>query len=149
MMASALSIVAVAKFLPQRTAMKIAVLIARILLGLLFFVFGLNGFLQFIPAPPLPGGMAGQFIDVFMHSHWVYVVCAFQLVAGVLLLIGRFVPLAIAILAPIIVNILTFHILLLPATIAPGLVAAILWIFLFYAYRKNFAALFESNPSYS
>jgi putative oxidoreductase len=129
--------------------MKIAVLIARILLGLLFFVFGLNGFLQFIPPGPMPGGMAGQFIDVFMHSHWAFVVSAFQLVAGALLLIGRFVPLAIAILAPIIVNILVFHILMQPANIGPGAVAAVIWIFLFYAYRKNFASLFESNASYS
>ena len=125
--------------------MKIAVLIARLLLGLIFFVFGLNGFLQFIPAPPPPGGMVGQFMDVFIHSHWVLVVSAFQLVAGALLLIGRFVPLAIAILAPIIVNILTFHVLMAPSGLPVALFAAILWTAIFVEVRTAFSGLFQSH----
>src|SRR5579871_6921731 len=77
--------------------------IARYLAGVIFLVFGLNGFLNFIPLPP-PGGIAGQFMSVLYATHYLWVIFAFQLVAGVLLLVNRFVPLAVAILAPVIVN---------------------------------------------
>jgi uncharacterized membrane protein YphA (DoxX/SURF4 family) len=88
--------------------MKIAVLIARILVGLTFFVFGLNGFLGFIPRPPLPAGLAGQFQVVLFQSHYVWFVSGFQLVGGVLLLGNRYLPLALTILGPVIVNILLY-----------------------------------------
>jgi uncharacterized membrane protein YphA (DoxX/SURF4 family) len=70
--------------------MKIATLVGRFLLGLIFLVFGLNGFLQFIPAGPLPGGLAGQFITVLFQSHYVLVVGAFQVASGVLMLVNRY-----------------------------------------------------------
>src|SRR5580692_5784605 len=92
--------------------MKIAVLIARILLGLLFLVFGLNGFLNFIPVGQLPSGLAGQFVTALLQSHYVQVVCAFEVAGGALLLINRYVPLGLTLLGPIIVNILLYHLLL-------------------------------------
>jgi uncharacterized membrane protein YphA (DoxX/SURF4 family) len=80
--------------------MKTFVLIARVLLGLLFFVFGLNGFLHFIPSPP-SSGLAGQFIGAMFVSHYLNVVFGLQIVAGALLLVNRFVPAALTILAPL------------------------------------------------
>src|ERR1700740_483278 len=76
--------------------------IARYLAGIVFLVFGLNGFLNFIPLPP-PGGVAGKFLTALYATHNLWVIFAFQLVAGGLLLVTRFVPLAVAILAPVIV----------------------------------------------
>src|SRR5580700_5718496 len=94
--------------------MKIVVLISRILLGLVFLVFGLNGFLMFIPTGPMPTGLAGQFVTVLLQSHYVLVVSALQVAGGALLLVNRYVPLGLTLLGPIIVNIflvyfLVFH----------------------------------------
>ena len=80
--------------------MRYLTIITRILLGLVFLVFGLNGFLHFIPAPPLTG-LVAEFMDVFAKSHWLLFVAAIQVIAGALLLIDRYVPLAIALLAPV------------------------------------------------
>src|ERR1700680_1688731 len=92
--------------------MKIAALIARILLGLIFLVFGLNGFLQFIPVGTLPPGLAGQFVSVLLQSHYVYFISVFQLAGGVLLLANRYVPLGLTLLGPVIANILAYHLFL-------------------------------------
>lgn len=124
--------------------MKIAVLIARILLGLVFFIFGLNALHPFMPAPPPPGD-AGVFAGVLFTHGWFYFIGVLYVIAGVLLLIGRFVPIALVILGPIIVNILLFHITLAPSGIAPGLVCAILEIFLIYAYRGAFESIFHQH----
>ena len=122
--------------------MKIATVIARVLMGLMFLVFGLNGFLQFIPVKSLPPGLAGEFLTVLFQSHWVWVVSAFQVVGGVLLLVNRYVPLALAILGPVIVNIITYHALLQHSGAQPAVVATICWLFLFYRYRQYFMSLF-------
>lgn len=119
--------------------MKIATIIARLLLGLAFTVFGLNFFLNFIPQPPPPPGLAGDFVKVFAASHYLYAVGAMQLLSGVLLLIGRFVPLALTILAAMLYNIWTFHLLMDPAGIVPGAVATLLWAIVFWNYRERFA----------
>src|SRR5438270_5086082 len=87
----------------KESKMKIIILIARLLLGLIFLVFGLNGFLHFIPMPP-PSGIAGQFIGALFVSNYLIVVFLLQIVPAILLLINRYVPLALALLAPIIVN---------------------------------------------
>ena len=91
------------KYLRKITLMRIITVIARLLLGVIFFVFGLNGFLGFIPMPPLEGA-AGAFIGSLASSHYLYLVAGVQLIAGVLLLINRFVPLALAMLAPMIAS---------------------------------------------
>src|SRR5580704_15442388 len=94
--------------------MRTASVIARYLAGMTFLVMGLNGFLNFIPLPP-PTGVAGQFMGALYVSHYLWVIFAFQVIGGLLLLVNRYVPLAVAILAPVIVNILTFHALMDPS----------------------------------
>jgi uncharacterized membrane protein YphA (DoxX/SURF4 family) len=121
--------------------MKIAVLIARILLGLMFLVFGLNIYFNFIPSPPMSGDVGTLSGLMFKHG-WFTFYGILYIVGAVLLLIGRFVPIGLVLLGPIIVNILLFHLTLAPAGIGPGLVVAALEIFLIYAYREHFKALF-------
>ncbi len=125
----------------EPTRMKIVSIIARILLGLMFFVFGLNGFLQFIPAPPIPG-QAGAFVSVLAQSHYVFFVSGVQVLAGALLLVNRFVPLALTLLAAIIANILVFHLTMQPSGLPPGLFVAILWCVLAWRHRAYFEPLF-------
>jgi putative oxidoreductase len=106
--------------------MKIVAMIARILLGLTFLVFGLNGYLHFIPAA-MPTGVAGQFVSALTESHFMWMVSGFQVLCGALLLVNRFVPLALVILAAEIVNIISFHLLMNPSGILNAIVVAILW----------------------
>jgi putative oxidoreductase len=122
--------------------MKITAVIARFLLGLIFLVFGLNGFFNFLPMPP-PTGVAGQFLGALFVSHYLAVVFALQLIGAVLLLINRYVPLALAILAPIIFNILFFHFLMAPSGVPLALVATILWTLVFLSVRSAFAGLLQ------
>jgi putative oxidoreductase len=124
--------------------MKIASTIARVLLGLTFVTFGLNGFLNFIHMPP-PTGLAGQFLGVLFVSHYTVPIFAFQLVGGALLLANRFVPLALAILAPVIVNILIFHCLMAPEGLPLALIATLLWAVVFIGKRSAFAGLFVAR----
>jgi hypothetical protein len=122
--------------------MKIVVMIARILLGFMFVFFGANGLHPFLPNPGLPPGLAGQFAGVFFQSHWIYVIASLQVIGGLLVLLNRYAVLGLTILGPIIFNILTFHILMQPAGIGPGLVATILWFILFFRYYRHFSGLF-------
>jgi putative oxidoreductase len=121
--------------------MNISTLIARILLGLLFLVFGLNGFLHFIPMPP-PSGLAGQYMGVLFISHYMVLVFLVQVIGGALLLANRFVPLALLLLGPILVNILLFHSLMAPAGLPLALFTAVLWGIVFYGVRRSFAGVF-------
>jgi putative oxidoreductase len=116
--------------------------IARYLAGAIFLVFGLNGFLHFIPLPP-PDGVAGQFMGALYASHYLIVIFAFQVIAGALLLVNRYVPLALAVLAPVIVNILCFHALMAPSGLPLALVVAMLWALIFVDVRTAFASLFQ------
>jgi uncharacterized membrane protein YphA (DoxX/SURF4 family) len=126
--------------------MKLAATISRYLLGLMFVVFGLNGFLHFIPQQMPTNPLAAQFLTAGIASHYFVIVYLLQFVAGALLLSGRFVPLALALLAPVLVNILDYHLTMDPATIAPGIVVTILWILVFLNYRAAFAPLFRAQP---
>src|SRR5438876_6395677 len=99
--------------------------------------FRLNGFLNFIPLPP-PGAIAGQFMGALYASHYLWVIFAFQVIAGVFLLVNRYVPLAVAILAPVLVNILTFHALMAPSGLPLALFVALLWIVMFIEVRPAF-----------
>src|ERR1700728_680175 len=111
--------------------MKIISVIARYLLGLIFTVFGLNGFLNFIHQPPPANPLAIQFFVATGASHFAAFFFAVQVIGGLLLLSGYFVPLALTLLAAELFNILAFHLTLAPASIAPALVAAILWVLIF------------------
>jgi putative oxidoreductase len=121
--------------------MKILTIIARVLLGLVFVVFGSNAFLHFLGNPPPIPGLAGEYMHAFFESGYVYVVGGLQVIGGLLLLIGRFVPLGLALLAPVVVNILLFHFLLLPEGWQPGAAVAVLEIFLVWRYRDAFKGI--------
>ena len=110
--------------------MKIAALIARYLLGFIFLVFGLNGFLHFIPMPA-PTGLAGQFMGAIFASNFFVVLFLFQVIPGILLLINRYVPLALSMLAPVILNIVCFHLLMAPAGLPIAIVVSVLWLLVF------------------
>jgi len=120
--------------------MKILTIIARSLLGLIFVVFGLNAFLQFIHMPP-PQGMAGDFMKALFVSHYYYVVAVLQIAGGAICLLGRFVPLGLTLLGPVIVNILLFHIFLEPSGLPLAVGVGALALFLLWAYRAAFGGL--------
>ncbi len=118
--------------------------ISRYLAGVIFLVFGLNGFLHFLPLP-LPDGVAGQFMGALFVSHYLTVIFGVQVIAAILLLVNRFVPLAVAVLAPVIVNILCFHALMAPNGLPLALLVAVLWGLIFVDVRPAFTALFQSR----
>jgi len=124
--------------------MKIASLIARYLLGIVFLVFGLNGFLHFIPMP-MPPGIAGQFMGAIFVSRFYVVIFFVQTVSGLLLLTGRYVPLALALLAPVIVNILSFHAFMASAGFQLAILVTILWLLVFASVRPAFAGILQQR----
>jgi putative oxidoreductase len=129
----------------ENPVMRTASAIARYLAGVIFLVFGLNGFLNFIPLPP-PEGIAAQFMGALYVSHYLWIIFAFQVIAGILLLVNRYVALAVAVLAPVIVNILVFHALMAPSGLPLALFVAVLWTVIFIDVRPAFAGLFQARP---
>src|SRR4029078_4470605 len=127
--------------------MRIVALISRLLLGLIFFVFGLNGFLQFMNMGPMPSGLAGEFIRALFLSRFLWVVAGLQVVGGALLLINRYVPLALVLLGPVIVNILLYHLLLNAAGALMAVVVTVLWFIVFYAHRQYFSGIFAQKAT--
>jgi putative oxidoreductase len=123
--------------------MKIATIIARTLLGLVFVVFGSNAFLHFIPMPPPPAGLAGDYMKALFMSHYFYVVAVTQIIGGLILLSGRFTALGLTLLAPVIVNILCFHIFLNHEGWQLAPVVAALELFLLWRNRAAFAGLLK------
>lgn len=123
--------------------MQIASLLARILLGLVFTVFGLNGFFHFIPMPP-PSGVAGQFLGALAGSNYILPIFALQLVGGVLLLVNRYVPLALVLLGPVLFNILLFHTFMAPEGLPLAIVSVLLWTVTFLRVRQAFAGVFAA-----
>jgi uncharacterized membrane protein YphA (DoxX/SURF4 family) len=124
---------------------RIAPAVARYLLGLMFVVFGANFFLHFLPQPPLSGPSGDFAVALFKSGYVMQVVKSVEIVAGLLLLSNRFVPLALTLLAPIVVGIVGFHLSLAPAAGAAAYLAFALEIFLAYSYRSAYAPLFEAN----
>jgi putative oxidoreductase len=124
--------------------MKIITHISRFLLGLIFLVFGLNGFLHFIPMPS-PSGVAGQFLGTIFVSKYLLAISGLQVISGALLLINRYLPLALTILGPIIVNILLFHGLMNPAGIGLAVFVTILWGLVFASVRSAFGGIFQAR----
>lgn len=120
--------------------------VARTLLGLVFFVFGLNGFLHFIPQPPPPES-AARFLELMSGSYLFTLVKATEVVVGLLLLSNRFVPLALVVLAPVTVNIVLFHATLEPlATLVMPLVLVGLQLFLAWGHRAAYADVLQARP---
>jgi uncharacterized membrane protein YphA (DoxX/SURF4 family) len=126
--------------------MKIVSVIARYLLGLMFTVFGLNGFFNFIHQQPPTNPLAIQFFVAISASHFAAFFFAVQVIGGLLLLSGFFVPLALTVLAAELYNILAFHLTLSPG-IAPALVACALWVLVFLRYRNNFNGVLAAKPA--
>ena len=123
--------------------MKYVIVIVRVLLGLLFVVFGSNGFLHFIPMPEMHG-QAGAFITALASSGYFYVIALLQVLGGLCLLLGaRFVPLGLTLLGPVIVNIVLYHVFLEPDGLAMSLVISALALFLLWIYRFKFPAIFQ------
>jgi len=127
--------------------MKIITTIARLLLGIVFVVFGLNAFLNFIPMPP-PRGAGGSMMMILFSSHYLYAVKSFEIVGGLLLLIGRYTSLGLTLLLPVIVNILFFDLFLDSSGLPLGLFIAGLALFLLYAFRRSFAGLLIARPEF-
>jgi uncharacterized membrane protein YphA (DoxX/SURF4 family) len=127
------------------TAGRWVAVAARLLMGLMFFVFGLNGFLHFIPEPktPMPQGAADFAGALFKTGFMMPLVSGTQLLVGALLLLNCFVPLALALIAPIIVGIVTFHLFLAPETVVPGIVVLVLELYLAWAYRGAFRPMLK------
>ena len=124
--------------------MKIAATVARYLLGLGFLVFGLNSFLQFLPQPAM-GGPAAEFMTLMVGSGYFNYVAIVKLVGGLMLLLGRFVPLGLTLLGPILVNILLFHVAFDPAGIGMGVVFTGLWFVVFWSRRETFSFLWTPS----
>jgi len=120
-----------------------SILISRALLGLIFFVFGLNGFLQFLPMPPLPE-KAAAFMAALADAGYLFpLIKGVEVVGGLLLLTHLWTPLALILLAPIVVNIFFFHLVLEPAGLPIGILLVLLEIFLAWSYRERFAPLLK------
>jgi putative oxidoreductase len=125
--------------------MKYAILVARILLGLIFLLFGANHIVPFLPMPPMSGD-AGTFATILAVHKYLALVGLLEVIAGLLLLVGRFVPMALTILGPIVVNILLFSALLERGGFAIPLVVTVLELFLLFTYRLSFAGIFSAGP---
>jgi putative oxidoreductase len=120
--------------------MKIVAAIARLLLGLTFLVFGLNGFLHFIPMPP-PTGTAAQFMGALFASHYWVIIFAVQVLGGALLLLNRYVPLGLVLLAPVIANIIFFHVFMAPSGLPQAIVVLVLWTLVALRNKQSFAGI--------
>ncbi len=126
-------------------ARRVAPEVARVLLGLVFFVFGLNGFLHFLPQPPHEG-VAATFIGGLAASGYFFpLLKGTEVAAGALLLANRFVPLALVVLAPVVVNIFAFHAALDPKGLGMAIVLVALEIGVAWAHRKAYAPLFVAT----
>ena len=125
--------------------MKIAALISRCLLGLVFLVFGLNGFLHFIPVPPPKEPVAGQYLGALFVSHYLVLIYLLQVIPGILLLANRYVPLALTLLGPVLANIVLFHAFMASEGLPLPLILTLLWIVVAFYHRAAFASLFQAR----
>jgi len=128
--------------------MKLIPLVCRILLGLLFVIFGVNGLHPFIPMGPMPpaGTAVGDWNNIMMASHWMQIIALMQLIGGLLVLIGGTLPLGLCVLCPITFNILCFHMTLTGGHgIGMGIFTAVLEILLIYYYRASFAGILTTK----
>ena len=120
--------------------MTTVAMVARYLLGIGFVVFGLNAFLQFMPPPELPEE-GGRFMTLLFSSGYFNAIAILKIAAGLMLLLGKFVPLGLTFLGPILVNILLFHLAFDPAGIGMGLVFTVLWGLVFLRHKSAFQGI--------
>jgi putative oxidoreductase len=124
--------------------MKVAVVVARVLVGLVFVVFGSDKIVPFIPAQ-MPPGDAGTLMGVMFSHHWILFYGFVETAGGLMLLSGRFVPLGLTLLAGMLTNILLFDVTLAPSGLPIALVIGLLEVFLVWAYRDSFAGIFSAK----
>ncbi len=125
--------------------MKIVFVAARLLLGLIFVVLGLNGFLFFIPPPPTIPSAAAAFSGVMMTSHYMWFTMGVQVIAGIMLLSNQYVPLALVVLGAVLSNILVFHITMYPAGLPVALITTAIWVVAAWPFRAHYGQLFVRN----
>lgn len=123
--------------------MRVVSVIIRLLLGLVFVVFGSNAFLHFLTMPPM-SGPAGEFIGAMQKTGYLQAIAAFQVFGGLFLLLGRYVPLGLTLLGPVIVNIVLYHIFMDQSGWAMALVVSVLTLFLLWTYREAFHSLLRA-----
>jgi putative oxidoreductase len=128
--------------------MKIAATIARYLLGVIFVFFGSNMLFHFLPTPPMPPGPLADFTNALNSSHYILALGFFQIAPGILLLINRYVPLALTVLSGVIINIDLTHITMAPSGLPMAAVVSLLWLLVFLRVRSNFAPIFEPAPQH-
>src|SRR6266700_447401 len=133
----------------KKSPARYAFAVARVLMGLGFCVFGLNGFFHFIPEPktPMSAGAADFAGALFKTGYMFHLISGTQLLSGILLLLNRFVPLALVLLMPVLVNIIAFHIFLQPAGFAPGAILTALELFLAWGYRASYCPILTSRAT--
>lgn len=139
------------KELPSRSKLRYVTIVIRTMMGLLFTMFGLNGFLNFLPKPstPMPEG-AAAFIGALINTHYMFpLIMGTQLLVGLLLVTNSFVPLALALNAPIIVGIITFHAFLAPSGAGPAIFVLIAELYLAWAYRNAFRPMLVFHAKHS
>jgi uncharacterized membrane protein len=130
---------------PEEKSMRIATTIARLLLGAVMVFAGANHLFNFLPKSPMPPGLAGQFLGAMIATGYMYAVGVFEVLPGLLLLINRFVPLALAVLGPVIVNIFIVNLLMAPKALPISAVIIILWILAAYRARSAFLPLLQQR----
>jgi putative oxidoreductase len=128
----------------MRTKVTLA---ARLVLGLIFLVFGLNGFFHFLPQPPMSGPPADFFGALLATGYLFPLLKGTEVIAGALLLSGRLVPLALTVLAPIVVNIVGFHLFLAPSGLPLALLVVALGVFLAWSYRSAYSGVLNANAA--
>lgn len=128
----------------MKSGSTVATHVVRVLLGLVFVVFGLNGFVLFI-IPPEHSPAGGRFIDLLVSSGYLYVEKLLEIAGGMLLLVNRYVVLGLVILGPLVVNILLFHLFLERQTLVAGVVPFVLWAWMVWVHRRHFRPLFVAR----
>ena len=124
---------------------KTVTLVIRILVGVAMIAFGANKFLHFMPEPE-PGAMGEDMTTLMgvLHSPFMIVIGVLELIAGIALLVGKYVPLALTILIAILLNAAMFHGFYDPANIAGSLIFLVLCLILVYAYKDRFKSLLSA-----
>ncbi len=128
--------------------MRYATVVAKVLLGLGFIVFGLDGFLHFMPSPPLPEGHARTFIETMNATPYFKVVKGLEVLGGLLILSGRLTPLGLLVLGPILVNIFLFDAFMFPMGLPVVLILGLLAGFLIYRHKEHFAPFFKAREEH-
>lgn len=126
---------------------KYGPVVARILFGLMFLVFGLNGFLHFIPQPPVPERVGAFMMGLAQTGYMLPLIKGVEVLVGVLLLANRFVPLALALIAPNVVNIVLLHTVLAPSGLPVALAVLAMELYLAWSYRASYRSMLQARTT--